>query len=405
MVVGGGLAGIAAALRLADAGATVTLAGGPPASRRRRVLVPAAAICRSTTASTSSCAAARPTAACCGAWAPRATSCCSTGWTSPCCTHPGGRARLSRLPRRPRAAAPLGGACPLPPADDRPTGCAQLPVRSRCAGSTRPIASLDARRWATFLRATPAERRDDRRAVGHRRHRDAQPAPGRGVAGARRQGVPHRTARPRARRQTSATPQCRSANCTRPRPRARWTLPASRCCSPTERARRARRVPGQRRTPGVATGRATAGRPTPSSSRCPTARRLPAAPALAATPAARPRRISARARSSTCTSSTTGRSPTLPFAAAVGSPVQWFFDRTDTSGLQGTGSTWRLPCRRPTRSSTSRAGPCRRDSSPSSADLLPGRARANGRRRVRDPRAARHVPPGRRQRGAAAARG
>ena len=64
VVVGGGLAGIAAALDCAAAGASVTLRRGQAPARRRGLLASSATACRWTTASTSSCAAASPTARC-----------------------------------------------------------------------------------------------------------------------------------------------------------------------------------------------------------------------------------------------------------------------------------------------------------------------------------------------------
>ena len=213
VVVGGGLAGITAALRLADAGRSVTLVEARPRLGRRGVLVPARrAVDRQRPARLPALLHAyrglldrlggRPGDP---AAAPR---------------HPdpaGGRAHgpgCSRTAGRAGAAAPVGVAGRLRPARAGATGCGPCAARWPCAASTRPTRRSTARRWAASCAARP-ERRDDLGALGHRRHRDAEPRPGRGVARPGGQGVSHRPARPRAGAPTSATRRVRWASCIR----------------------------------------------------------------------------------------------------------------------------------------------------------------------------------------------
>ena len=102
----------------------------------------------------------------------------------------------------------------------------------------------------------------------------------------------------------------------------------------------------------------------------------------------------ARRRSSTSTSSYDRRVLAEPFVAAVGSPVQWVFDRTVPSGLTGGPvpgglavgrGRVRRPAGRPT---------LRERLLPELAALLPRPARGDGRRLLRDPRARGDVPAG-----------
>ena len=93
----------------------------------------------------------------------------------------------------------------------------------------------------------------------------------------------------------------------------------------------------------------------------------------------------------------------LPFVAAIDSPVQWVFDRTRISGL---GPAWapvpghlavgRGPVRGHPGREAARAVPAR------AGRTVPGRARRQGHRILRHPRAAGDVPPGTGQRRAAA---
>ena len=94
----------------------------------------------------------------------------------------------------------------------------------------------------------------------------------------------------------------------------------------------------------------------------------------------------------------------LPFVAAIDSPVQWVFDRTRISGLRpGPGAAvpghlavGRGPVRGHPGRAAARAVPAR------AGRTVPGRARRPGHRILRHPRAAGDVPPGTGQRRAAA---
>ena len=190
-VVGGGLAGIAAALRCADAGREVTLLEvAHPAGRADR-LVPPRRRWTSTTGSTCSCAAAPPTARC---W---------TGSASSDHVHlqrrldipvararPGDRARLRRDASA-RAAAPR-------PAPGRATARSPPADRLRiargragaAAGSTRPTRPPTGAASATGCARTARAGARRRRAVGPDRRRHAQRAARARLAGAGRDGVP-----------------------------------------------------------------------------------------------------------------------------------------------------------------------------------------------------------------------
>lgn len=63
-----------------------------------------------------------------------------------------------------------------------------------------------------------------------------------------------------------------------------------------------------------------------------------------------------------------------PFFAALGSPVQWVFDRTDSSDCPTAASTWRCPSRSPTRTSTNPSRSCARSTCPSWNGCCPPRA-------------------------------
>ena len=161
-------------------------------------------------------------------------------------SHPGaGWPECEAVPAtgRASAAAPLGRACRIPPAVGNRTGAGSCgragvaPARSGQRGARR----ADPGRLSSGSRA---DRCDHHRAVGCRRYGDAQPEPERGVACPCGEGIPHRPARPRAgvRRRVRRHAARRAAfGCARLR---RWTLPASRCCSPTERNGSSPSMPG-----------------------------------------------------------------------------------------------------------------------------------------------------------------
>ena len=196
IVVGGGLAGIAAALRLADAGATVQLVEGRPR------LGGAAFSFRRGDLSVDN--GQHVFLRCCEAYRelvrpPRRRGERRTA-AQAVHSHPGaGRPQYEAVPAtgRASAAAPLGGARRIPPAVGNRTGaggCGRAgvaPARSGQRGARR----ADAGRLSSGSRA---DRCDHRRAVGCRRYGDAEPGPGRGVTCPCGEGVPHRPARPRA---------------------------------------------------------------------------------------------------------------------------------------------------------------------------------------------------------------
>ena len=95
----------------------------------------------------------------------------------------------------------------------------------------------------------------------------------------------------------------------------------------------------------------------------------------------------------------------LPFAAAVGSPVQWFFDRTDTSGLHDTQPGGQYLAVTVSAADAILDTPSKTlvtQFVDALATLLPDARRAGVARRLRHPRAARHLPPVARHRAAAA---
>jgi len=128
-VVGGGLAGITAALRCADAGHTVTLVEARPASvawRRRSAAGPS----KSTTASTSSSGAARPTARCStgSAWPTRSS--CRTASTCRCSYRAAHRPARTGLPAPLHLAGALLRYHPLPVAQRARAVAAALTLRA-----------------------------------------------------------------------------------------------------------------------------------------------------------------------------------------------------------------------------------------------------------------------------------
>ena len=203
--VGGGLAGITAALRCADAGRRGDAVRGAAAAGRARPTRSAAASSTSTTGSTCSCAAAPPTGR------------CSTGSASADQVHAAGPARHPGAPAR--AAARPGCAAPACPrrctsaprccgtARSRPAAAAAIrPGRAGAAqASTAPTRPLDAVSFGDWLRRARARTRGPSTRCGTW---SASPPSTRradeAVAGPGRDGVPGRAARPTAARPTSA---------------------------------------------------------------------------------------------------------------------------------------------------------------------------------------------------------
>ena len=174
--------------------------------------------------------------------------------------------------------------------------------------------------------------------------------------------------------------------------------------------RRSTRAPASRVAAPSTAGAST---PTPSSSPVPHDAVGRILPAGALVPTGRPARASAPPPSSTCTSSTTAGSPTLAIAAGVGSPVQFVFDRTGSAGVGTDGQYLAVslsaadellgtPARRADRRDApppwppcsrrpSRPGR-RRPRHPGARGHLPGRARHRGRCGPGRDRPARAVP-------------
>ena len=151
IVVGGGLAGIAAALRLADAGATVQLVEGRPR------LGGAAFSFRRGDLSIDN--GQHVFLRCCEAYRelvrpPRRRG--QRRAAAPAVhSHPGaGRPQCEAVPAtgRASAAAPLGRACRIPPAVGNRAGAGSCAARWRCAGSIPANAALDAQTLGGFLR-------------------------------------------------------------------------------------------------------------------------------------------------------------------------------------------------------------------------------------------------------------
>ena len=168
-------------------------------------------------------------------------------------------------------------------------------------------------------------------AVGSDRAADAQPARGGCLARAGRLRLPDRPALERRRRRHRLPRRHPAADRRRPgAPRARrgGGGGAPRLASGAPGAPRRRRLPA----------RAAGRRPAPRSSR----RRRPSSRSRTTAPARCSSRCSARTRdarrrsaarrSSTCTSSTTAACSTSPSRPGVGTPVQYLFDRTHAAG-------------------------------------------------------------------------
>ncbi len=393
VVVGGGLAGISAALRLADGGRAVTLIEGRPRlggaafSFRRGELT----IDNGQHVFLRCCAAYR--------WLLERLGVTDQVVLQPRLDIPVLRARRALGPaaaaaRRARAAAPVRGAGrlraaqPGRPAARGARGAGPAPAR------TRPIRRWTSRRSAAFLRrhgqndatiaalwgiiATATLNIDPDEASLALAAKVFRTGLLDHAAGLRR--------RLRGRAAGRAALHGRAAGAGRE--------PASRCCSATgSSAIEPGWVVRTRGTAGTRNWRRRRGRAGHAAPRRPGRRAGPRRTARWP-----PRPGSAPPRSSTSTSSTTARVTDLAFAACVDSPVQWFFDRTDTSGLrrEHPGGQYLAvtvsaadgiidePSRPLARALRGRAGPA-------AARGRPGR----GARRVRHPRTPGHVPPGR----------
>ena len=217
------------------------------------------------------------------------------------------------------AAAPATRACrrrctspPRWPA----TACSSPADRARAVAGALALRRLDPdrpgarrrRRSAPSCARTGRPTRSSTRLWGIVGDGDAEPA----RRTRRRWRLPPRCSAPGCsttrRRPTSATPPRRSASCTRTPRLGRWTRPASRCCSPTERNGSSRSAPGWPSPPAVATASA-AGRRRGRARRA-ALRGVPARAGAARDAGCRRGRTSAPRRSSTSTSSTTAGSPT-----------------------------------------------------------------------------------------------
>ena len=397
MVVGGGLAGIAAALQLADAGRAVTLLEGRPR------LGGAAFSFRRGELSIDNgqhvflrCCDGLPVVA--RTARRRSTrSCLQDRLDIPVLRADGRRAPAAPLAWRARAGPPDAPRWPATALLSRPTGSA----RSRGALALRRLdpadASLDAQTLGDFLRrhgqndatisalwgivATATLNLDPDEASLALAAKVFRTGLLDHAAGGRR-GLCRRPAR-----RAALDAAARGAGRGRRRGAARPPRRVDRAGAGSRAARRAGAQRCWRR------GRGRAGRPA-------TAKRSPRAPALATR---RPPRRAAARRDSPIVNVHViyDRQVTdLPFAAAVDSPVQWFFDRTDTSGLRRVqpGAQYLAvtvsaadamidePSRTLQRAVRGRAGRgcCLR------------RDRRRGRGRVRHPRAAGDVPAGRR---------
>ena len=320
-VVGGGLAGLAAALECADAGAAVTLyegrtrLGGATFSverdgrwHRQRPAHRAPLLHRVPRRSSSG--SASPT---------RSRS--SRGCECRCCAR-ASAPRSSRATACPHRSTSRSSLLRYPPLS---LGERLAAVRAAAgAAEARPgrprARRADLRRLAARARSEPG---CDRGALEPDRAADAQPARRRGLARRRRAGLPHRPARlgrrRRHRRLDGAAPApSRRRGCRGARARGR----ARRCSGTPVRAVRAGRAAARGRNRERRRGHRRRAAPGGRRSSCP------------------PGTVDAEALEAL------GASPIVnlhvhydrrvldePFAAAVGSPVQWVFDRTASSGV------------------------------------------------------------------------
>ncbi len=322
MVVGGGLAGITAALALADAGVRRHAARRPAAPGRARLLLPARRTSPSTTASTCTCVAAPPTAgSSTGSTAPRSPR-CRTGSTYPSLDVGGaGRAAPGPTPARPRCPYRCTSArslATLPAPLARRARQRRAVPHSRSRRSTRPTRRWTRSDFGSWLAAHGQSRARRRGTVGPGGGRHPQ----RASPGTPRWGSPRWCSRPvccpspgAADIGWAARPARRPARHSGPqgarlRGRAYRTPYHASPPSTSSRGRALDRI-------GSAARRST---PTPSCSPCRSARRTTCCPTGALDDARPAAATSAPHRSSTCMSSTTARCCARPFFAALGTP-------------------------------------------------------------------------------------
>ena len=319
-VVGGGLAGLAAAIDCADAGAAVTLyegrtrLGGATFSFERNGLW----LDNGQHVSLRCCTSYLGVPAR-GSAAP--SSCTSSrGCACRCCARADGRRSSAAPACRRRSTSPPRSLRVQPAQPGRARRRGARGARPAAARSCRPRARpADLRVMARVAR--PVGQRD-RVALEPDRPPDAEPSRRRGLAGGGGQGVPHRPpGQRRGVRHRHPERAVRAAPRASP-PRRRSSGPAAgssaapRCArhtGPEAAARRRRRRGGRGDRRGPARG----------------ARRPRAAGRRRRRPPGGPRHEPDRQPPS---STTTGECSTSPFAAALGSPVQWLFDRTEAAG-------------------------------------------------------------------------
>ena len=323
-VVGGGLAGLAAAIECADGGADGDALRGALAARRRDVLVRAQRRSSSTTASTSRSAAAPPTSAsCAGSASTHLAAAPARASTSRCSARASRPALISRngLPAPLHLATTLLRYAPLSDPRARSPPPAPRPRSSRLDPDDPRARRADVRATGCARTASPRTRST---ALWNLIALPTLNLPADEASLAAAVKV-FRTgpARQRRRVPTSASRPCRSGGSTPSRPPPRSSRPAAGSCIGTP----VRSVTADRQL--VLRRRRRRGR-----------RRHPRRPARGRSPSS-PR----RERSTPRRSQALGTSPIVnlhvhydrrvldePLAAALDSPVQWIFDRTERLG-------------------------------------------------------------------------
>ena len=379
-VVGGGLAGIAAALDCADARRVGHAARVPRPARRRRLLVHARrASRRQRPARVPALLHRVPRAA--RADRRRATASRSSRGSRSRCSRPGGRparlrrsgcrrrctsrARCSRYPFLERRASALGVARAMQRAAARSTPTIRRPTRARSATG-----------WPSTARARGAI--------------DAIWEPDRPPDAEPGAGATRRSRRPRRCSRSGLLRDRRAGDIGYAR------VPLSEIHDAPARARAAR-APASRSACGAARPRIVAGRrrrfrvelsgaPTVARRRGDRRRSSPTGSRGSLPPRGRhrPRRAGAARharRSSTCTSSTTAACSSMPFAAGRRHARCSGCSTAPTAPGSSAGSTWRSRCRPPTPSCEMTVDELRERYLPALAELLPGRARRRGRAR------------------------
>ena len=370
IVVGGGLAGITAALDLADAGVASHAARGTPAARRRRLLVRARRARGGQRPARLPALLHRTTGRSCGRLGVEDDTLLQERLSIPVLApdgHP--RGAPPQRPEGPAASGALAGHLPVP-----------VPRRaaSRRARVALALSRLDLTTGHSTTRASATgcdERGESPAAVDALWNLIALPTlnlpAGRGVARARRDGVPDRPPVERRGRRRGLRARAAVATPWRRRPSAPSATPAWRCASRAAPAvaraeadrrrdgRQRRRHPGGRRGRAGRAARARAGAP----ARGVVSERVEE---LGSSPDRQPARDLRPPRDRRST-----------FAAGVRTPVQWVFDRTESSGLTSAASTSPSRCPAPSARWTGRTASCARSSCPRSSRLLPA---ARGRR-------------------------